>query len=538
LTFQGYQQSSVDGSDPWCDQEYDVSEKVTPGVLVIYTGGTIGSRPRDPDPDSPQIVVPWEEFLSHTPEVGRLPFEVDASEEIPPLDSCNVGPSEWSKMAEIIFANYDEYAGFVILHGTDTMVYTASALSFMLRDLAKPVIITGAQRSAMVSTRNDATQNFLTALEIANPAVSRLPVVPEVCIFFGGKLLRGNRAIKIDTSGYEAYETPNIPPLGLAGDRIVINEKIVRPLPDRGRKFSIRTRLDTGVMPIYVSPGIQDTSIAEAQLDTAGLRAAVVLSFGSGNIPTKPEFLEVFRAAREGGVILANVSQCPRGPVEQGIYETSAQLVEAGFVSGNDITIEAAQCKLMVLLGDPDADVEDAELAFQQNLAGEQSTSMFVTKYGKSNGTLDDESPRLRIRGVGVEGRWSPNHVERALVRLHGATITAPPVSDSAREREALKVKKDAPAAPASLETVAFRVFLNLDDSVAQPDLNDPGYAGEFRKWPAASTGLSVFDISSAFRSTVSAGERVSFTIILDTPGATLAWDDADIAVFAKEFDV
>ncbi|MGH9278692.1 MAG: asparaginase, partial [Acidimicrobiales bacterium] len=178
-------------------------DKLRPGVLVIYTGGTIGSKPRDPDPASPQVVVPWPELSAATPELQRLPFAVDCFDEIPPLDSCNVGPTQWKAMADAISRHYEDYTGFVILHGTDTMVYTASALSFMLLELAKPVIITGSQRSALVSTRNDATQNLLTALEIANPTYSNLPIVPEVCIYFGGKLLRGNRARKRDTVGYE-----------------------------------------------------------------------------------------------------------------------------------------------------------------------------------------------------------------------------------------------------------------------------------------------------------------------------------------------
>src|SRR6185503_15058425 len=173
------------------------------GVLVIYTGGTIGSKPRDPDPDSPQIVVPWAELEHGTSELQTLKsrgLRLEC-EELNPLDSCNVGPREWQQIAGIIEHRYNDFEGFVILHGTDTMVYTASALSFMLRELAKPVILTGAQRSALVDVRNDASQNFITALLLACPSFSKIPVVPEVCIYFGGKLLRGNRTVKRDTDG-------------------------------------------------------------------------------------------------------------------------------------------------------------------------------------------------------------------------------------------------------------------------------------------------------------------------------------------------
>lgn len=508
----------------------------TKGVLVIYTGGTIGSKPRDPDPDSPQVVVPWTELLAGTPEIARLPFPVDAYEGIEPLDSCNVSPREWVAMAECIRDNYDDYTGFVILHGTDTMVYTACALSFMLRELAKPVIITGAQRSALVGQRNDATQNMLTALEIANPAASNLPVVPEVCIYFGGRLLRGNRAVKEDTVGYEAYDTPNLPPLGTAGDRIVINERLVRPLPASGRRFNVRTRLDTHVLPIFVSPGIQDTQIAQSLLETEGLRAAVVLSFGSGNIPTRPDFIEAFRKARsDREIILANVSQCPRGPVELGIYETSAQLLEAGFVSAADITVEAAQCKLMALLGDPDASTEDIEWSLQRSLAGEQSISLFETSYGRqSGGKLSAEEPHVRVRGVPIAGSFSASSVERALIRLRGARVScqeAPPRDTDARPIRAPETD------PTSPQPVQFRVFLNLDDNV-DPNETDPSFAGAFTKWPMPEEGVVMFDVTQAFRATVRSDERLSFTILLDTANSELSWNRAELGVFVREADV
>lgn len=498
----------------------------TKGVLVIYTGGTIGSKPRDPDPESPQVVVKWDELLAGTPELQRVPFRVDCFEGIPPLDSCNVSPVQWKAMAECVRDHYDDYEGFVVLHGTDTMVYTAAALSFMLRELGKPVILTGSQRSALVSVRNDATQNILTSIEIANPAASNLPTVPEVCIFFGGKLLRGNRTVKYDTVGYEAYGTPNLPPLGVAGDRIVINEQLIRPRPERGRRFNVRTKLDTRVLPLFISPGIQDTQIARSQLETDGLRAAVVLSFGSGNIPTRNEFLDAFRDARsEREIILANVSQCPVGPVELGIYETSVELLDAGFVSAADITVEAAQCKLMALLGDDDATIEEVEADFQRSIAGEQSTSLYVTPYGSnSGGELSSHAPKLRIRGVPIPGSVDPAAVERAVVRLRGAQVHGPasPVADA---------EHDEAASP-----IAFRIFLNLAEGAAT-DVNDPGFARSFTKWPMENAGLVMFDVTAAFRATARSGERASFTLILDSLGE-LTWTTSELAIFVRETDL
>lgn len=499
---------------------------LTNGVLVIYTGGTIGSKPRDPDPDSPQIVVPWEELRAGTLELRRL---LDAGlrvecEEIEPLDSCNVGPQEWQQIAGIIERRYTEFDGFVILHGTDTMVYTASALSFMLRELGKPVILTGAQRSALVDVRNDASQNFITAILIAAHSFSKVPVVPEVCIYFGGKLLRGNRSVKRDTAGYDAYESPNIPPLGEVGDRITIDEARVRRLPESGRRFNVRKSLDTNVTTVLVYPGIQQTDLAKRQLEGLaarpsgrpdGLKAAVVMAYGSGNIPTLwPEWLENFRAARDNGMVIATVSQCKRGAVELGIYETSALLLELGFVAASDITLEAALCKLMVLLGDPDLTQEEVEETFQRSLAGEQTSSVFITKYPLRTGSVKTvgETAAARIPGRPLEGGWQPAQVERALLRFRGARLTT---------------SKRPP--------VRFSVYMNLDRP-EDASKDHPGYAGEFKKEPTDKPDqIILFDVTSVLTALVKPGDRASFTVVLETEGAEFSWESVELAIIARE---
>ncbi len=286
-------------------------------VLVIYTGGTIGSKPTYPDdPDSPQRVVPWDEFRASLPELDRLPFEIDAVSMDEPLDSCNIGPTEWSWIARSIADGYDDHDGFVVLHGTDTMVYTASVLSFMLRGLNKPVVLTGAQRSALVGVRNDAYSNLFTALEVANPRATGIVTIPEVCICFGGRIFRGNRTRKLDTAGYQAFDSPNAAPLAEVGTRIVVAENIVRPLPTG--MFHVRTALDANVLRIAMMPVVQTNQAVARQLGTPGLRAAVVECFGSGSLPTHPDLLETFRRARQRGTVLAVVSQCARGRVELG----------------------------------------------------------------------------------------------------------------------------------------------------------------------------------------------------------------------------
>jgi L-asparaginase len=500
------------------------------GVLVIYTGGTIGSKPSQPDdPESPQVVVPWEEYERATPELGDVQkrFPIDCYEGIPPLDSCNVGPGEWRDMGQAIADRYEDYNGFVVLHGTDTMVYTATALSFMLGNLGKPVILTGAQRSAMVSVRNDATQNLLTALEFANPQATGLPVIPEVCIYFGGKLLRGNRTVKRDTSGYDAYESPDLEPLGIAGDKITVNERIIRRV-DPNAKFTLHKRLKEDVLPVFIAPGIQDTEMIKRQLETPGLRAVVVQAFGSGNIPTKPEFVKLFEEAHEKGIVVTAVSQCRTGPVELGIYETSAALLEAGFVSADDITLEAAQVKLMSLLGDEDIEPDEVEDRFQRSAAGEQSTSLWLTRYknGTGHALHDGKNPgRRRVRGEALQVPEERDRIERALVRLRKAKLTGQSSSD---ESEGDPVEID------------LYTDLSEDDEL---DRDSAGFLGTYRKWPrsdaeiaiAGPTGVLMFDVTDFVKSRVKAGDRVSLTVAVQTPGASLNWEGIEVAVYVRD---
>jgi len=504
-----------------------MAEGVAQGVLVIYTGGTIGSKPRDPDPDSPQVVVPWSELEAGHPELLALKARGlrVICEEIKPLDSCNVGPEQWQEIASIIERRYSEFEGFVILHGTDTMVYTASALSFMLRELAKPVILTGAQRSALVDVRNDASQNFITAILLACPSFSKIPVVPEVCIYFGGLLLRGNRTVKRDTAGYEAYESPNLEPLGEVGDRMVIHAGRVRPLPEAGRRFNVRKSLDTNVTTILVYPGIQETDLAKRQLAGLaerastrpdGLKAAVVMAYGSGNIPTLwPEWLEGFRDAHDNAMVIATVSQCKRGPVELGIYETSALLLELGFVAASDITLEASLCKLMVLLGDRDLTQEELEDTYQRALVGEQSTSVFLTRYPVKPGSVQRSGSQVasvRIPGRALEGGWQPGHVESALLRFRGARVL---------------FEGDPP--------VIFSVYLNLDRP-EDASREHAGFAGVFKKEPTDKPDqIILFDVTRVLTALVKPGDRASFTVFLESEGATLSWESVELAIVAKE---
>jgi L-asparaginase len=349
------------------------------GVLVVYTGGTIGSMPRDPrDPKSPLIVVDWAEFRNRTSSLSErladgsintryIGFNVDGAS-LEPLDSCNIGPWYWVELARIIDESYDRYEGFVVMHGTDTMVYSASALSFMLEGLGKPVILTGAQRSHLANVRHDALQNLLTALLIANPKHSGLPIVPEVSIFFHEELLRGNRSRKVNASGFAAFKSPDYPRLATAGESIVIDRRVLRP---PGSGLRLRSHIEPNVASVIFFPGIQEASILQDVLSDPRLKGVVLLTYGAGTVPSDSRVLAPIAAAVKRGVVAIAVTQCGGGRVELERYEASSRLLEAGVVSGWDITPEAALVKLMVLLGDPSLTPTEVRKLLSQDLAGE-----------------------------------------------------------------------------------------------------------------------------------------------------------------------
>ncbi|MBN2537618.1 asparaginase [candidate division WOR-3 bacterium] len=492
------------------------------GVLLIYTGGTIGSMPSDPeDPDSPRVAIPWEEFRRRTPALNRtladgspnpswIGFNVDAwwTE---PRDSCNVGPAEWVELARVIESCHDRYQGFVILHGTDTMAYTASALSFMLPGLDRPVILTGAQRSHLFNARNDATQNLISALMLANPGFSRVPVIPEVTIFFNRTLLRGNRARKVNATGYDAYQSPSFPPLAVAGERIEADPLLLRPRPGPGR-LRVRTALEPNVVPVSFFPGIQDGKLLEGILDDPRLRGVVLLAYGAGNIPTRPSVLEAIRRATARGVVAMAVTQCGGGRVELGMYETSVKLIDAGVVTGVDITPEAALTKLMVLLGDDDLGPAEVARLAQQNLCGEMSLGVYVTRL-EQPGTvrLDAARPRHRFaarRFEGLDGR--AGEVEELVLRLRKAEC----------------------------RTGGGRLAIRLFADLGPDEPADPGsdrLVGEFGRRPTdpAEPGRTMFFVITRAAHKL-AGDRVSLTVALDTddPAAVLTWESAEVAAF------
>lgn len=344
---------------------------ITSSVLIIYTGGTLGMAY-----DDSGALVPFNfgQILEKIPNLTNMNVAITVISFPEPIDSSNVNMHHWVDMAYIIFENYDSYDGFVVLHGTDTMAYSASMLSYMLQGLSKPVIFTGAQLpiSAM---RSDARENLMTSLEIATGKVNGKPIVPEVCIFFNHMLLRGNRAKKVQSVHFDAFESENYPPLAESGIVIDYNYAAIRPY-EEGTKLKYLNKLDNNVIVVKLFPGIT-AKVLDSCFDIPGLRGVILETYGSGNSPSESWFINSLEKAVKKGLIILNVSQCNGGRVIQGRYETSKDLKRIGILSGGDITTEAAITKMMYLLGNETSDAEIRKKLVTP-ISGEMSLSGIV----------------------------------------------------------------------------------------------------------------------------------------------------------------
>ena len=336
-------------------------------ILIIYTGGTIGMKEDPVD----QTLKPFDfsQIMEEVPELRKFACRIDSYTFDPLIDSSDVEPSLWQSLAALIGERYDEYDGFVVLHGTDTMSYSASALSFMLDGLEKPVVFTGSQLP-IGRPRTDGKENLVSAVEIASAKDgSGRAIVPEVTIFFDSKLMRGNRTTKVSAEDFDAFRSPNLPPLAEAGISIRYNDKLILR-PGSGR-LEVREALDTRVSVLKVHPGITPQVVSNILLG-AETRAVILETYGSGNAISKDWFIRLLKVAADMGKIIVNVTQCLYGSVDMDIYATGRRLKEAGVIPGYDSTTESMLGKLFHLMGaSPDNAWVKSKL--EENLKGEIS---------------------------------------------------------------------------------------------------------------------------------------------------------------------
>jgi len=318
---------------------------MTQTLLIIYTGGTIGMV-KDPLTGALQP-YPFKDIYKLMPVLRNFDYNLQSVSFNPLIDSSNVTPSFWVKLATVIEENYDKYDGFVVLHGTDTMSYSASMLSFMLENLNKPVIFTGSQLPMGV-IRTDGRDNFINAIEIAAARKNEKPMVPEVAIYFENKLMRGNRTSKYNAENFNAFLSGNYPPLAEVGVHIRYNSTLI--LKPNSLELKVHKELDNSVIILKLFPGIAEIVVKNA-LNIIGLKGVILETYGAGNAPTDAWFIDALTQAIQKGIIIYNVTQCKGGAVDMGKYETSMQLSRIGVIGGSDITTESAIAKMMFLLG-------------------------------------------------------------------------------------------------------------------------------------------------------------------------------------------
>lgn len=341
----------------------------TPTILLAYTGGTIGMV-KDYKTGALKN-FDFDKLLQHIPEINHLNCNIETVSFDEPIDSSNMNPEDWVAIAEMVEVHYNKYDGFVILHGSDTMAYTASALSFMFKNLSKPVILTGSQLP-IGDLRTDAKENLITSIEIASYQENGRPVIQEVCLYFEYKLYRGNRTTKVNSEQFEAFVSPNFPALGESGVYLKFSKMLLQKV-EVSDKLMISKSIGGNVGLLKLFPGISKEFV-ESIMTLKQLDGIIIETFGSGNAPTDEWFLNALKKAIKSGVHIVNVTQCIGGSVIMGQYDTSREMESMGVISGHDITTESALAKMMYLIGEKTP--KDAfKTTFETSLRGEITVS-------------------------------------------------------------------------------------------------------------------------------------------------------------------
>lgn len=354
-----------------------------PKILLIYTGGTIGMI-KDPETGVLQSFN-FKELLLHIPEIRQLACFIETISYEQPIDSSNMNVKHWRELGDMINEHYDRYDGFVVLHGSDTMSYTGSVLSFMFENLTKPVILTGSQLP-IGDLRTDAKENLITSIQLASQQENGKAVISEVCIYFEYQLYRANRTVKLNAEHFEAFSSPNYPPLAVSGVYLKVDKNVLLREDEGYYAFAKANNLPTAppghmiyrpelrdeVVILKIFPGIRPETVA-AICAIPGIQAIILETYGSGNAPTDPGFIAPLKDALERGIKIINVTQCMGGAVVMGKYETSMQLKALGMISGKDMTTEAALAKTMYLLHYTD-DTIPFKTYFETDLRGELTT--------------------------------------------------------------------------------------------------------------------------------------------------------------------
>jgi len=500
------------------------------GVLIIYTGGTLGSITKNDDPLSPLIPGSLKDIFKYISSkyYDASDQKIFIDEEWvklgfhsfdPPIDSSNVTPEDWRAISKTIRDNYSKYEGFVVIHGTDTMAYTASALSFMLMNLNKPVIITGSQKP-IASTRSDAVQNLITSIEIAAASSLNKFVVPEVTVFFRDELLRGCRTSKYSASNYSGFKSPNLLNLGFADEYITYNESFI----SKGSQQSLRidNQFESNIIILSITPGM-DLDLLEEIMTSEKIKGIIIKTYGTGNAPTSQKFLDIIEKSINNGKVIINITQCLSGEVELGLYDVSAGLLSRGIVTGMDMTDEAAYTKLGVLLArekNESGEINSNKVAdlMQLNLKGEQRQSVFRVHFNNNSKiSLEDEPTIIYQKGEkmveSIDRKYNYLSIDKAFLRIMRISI------------------KDA-----NRGLIKLKVFINDDSASEDTNTDSPNYIGSKEiEWRNDNGEQSIFfNITEQAKKFIDNSQKVRITLI-NLSGRELIIEKMDVAIFNND---